>query len=292
VNNTASADDFSVQVLDEVYQNGNGRNGNANALNTARIKRTWEINKSTGNANSGSGINLIFDWNADEEISTINTHALFHYTGNRWREETDGAKEKAVGQRRFTFSGYKGTFSPFTILESNAMLPVRWKGVAAEKKDKSVVIKWETLTEQITDKFIVQHSVNGKEWKNIGTVKAARNSILTKQYDMIHFMPVNGINYYRIQQIDLDGKYEFSIIVKLMINSTEIGMKILGNPVTNGRMQVNAGVQEELKVFSLDGKPMKQLVLQEGTNEIDVTSWPKGIYLLKSSTEVKKVVVQ
>jgi hypothetical protein len=292
VNNTASADDFSVQVLDEVYQNGNGRNGNATTLNTARIKRTWEINKSTGNANSGNGINLIFDWNTDEEISTISTHALFHYTGNRWREETDGTKEKAVGQRRFTFSGYKGTFSPFTILESNAMLPVRWKAVAAERKDKNVVIKWETLTEQLTDKFIVQHSVNGTEWKSIGTVKAAGNSILAKQYDLIHFMPVNGINYYRIQQIDLDGKYEYSAIVKMMINSTELGLKILGNPVTNGRMQVSAGGQEALKVFSMEGKPMQQLVLHEGTNVIDVVAWPKGIYLLKTSTETKKVIVQ
>jgi hypothetical protein len=292
MNNTGSADDFSVQVLDEVYQNGNGRNGNATTLTSARIKRTWEINKSTGNANSGSGINMIFDWNGDEEISSISNHALYHFTGNRWREETEGTKEKVSGQRRFSFSGYKGTFSPFTILESNAMLPVRWKGVAAEKKDKSVVIKWATLTEQLTDKFIVQHSVNGKEWKNIGSVKAAGNSILTKQYDWMHFMPEIGINYYRIQQIDLDGKYEYSAIVKLMINNTEIGMKILGNPVANGRLQLSVGAQQEVKLFSLDGKPMYQGLLQAGTNEIDVTAWPKGIYLLKSSTEVKKLIVQ
>ena len=292
VNNTAAADDFSVQVIDEVYQNGNGRNGNATTLNTARIKRTWEINKSTGNANSGSGINLIFDWNSDEEISTISTHGLYHYTGNRWREEIDGAKEKAVGQRRFTFSGYKGTFSPFTILESNALLPVRWKSVLAEKKDKHVEVKWVTLTEQNTDRFIVQHSVNGSEWKEIGTVKAAGKSNLTMNYVINHYMPAVGLNYYRIQQFDLDGKFEYSAIVKLMNNDTKEGIKIVTNPVVNGNMRIISGQQIQLMAYSLDGKPMAQTQLHQGENNMSVSNWPRGMYIVKTPNETMKVVIQ
>ena len=292
VNNTTAADDFSVQVIDEVYQNGNGRNGSATTLNTARIKRTWEISKSSGNANSGSGINLIFDWNSDEEVSTITNYALFHYTGNRWREESDGTKEKAAGMRRFTFGGYKGTFSPFTILESNALLPVRWKTVNAEKIEKVVSVVWETVAEQNTDRFFVQHSKDARVWKEIGSVLASGNSAILRKYDLIHYQPENGTNYYRIMQRDLDGKIEYSAIVKLVNNDTLEGIKILTNPIVNGNLKIVSGEQIQFVAYSLNGKPMVQTQLQQGENNLSVSNWPKGMYIVKTPTETKKVIIQ
>lgn len=292
VNNTAAADDFSVQVIDEVYQNGNGRNGSNSTLNSARIKRTWEISKSTGNANSGNGINMIFDWNSDEEVSVISNYALYHYTGNRWREETDGAKEKAVGQRRFSFTGYKGTFSPFTILESNTVLPVRWKSVRAEKAAKYVLINWETASEQNTDRFMVQHSTDGRQWKEIGVVAAAGNSTMAKQYSLQHYNATIGNNYYRIQQRDIDGKLDYSAIVSVSFNSADDGIILIANPVVNGKIELKSGLMRPVMIYSLDGKPMVQTTVSEGRNEINTSAWPKGVYIMKTQTEVKRVVIQ
>ncbi|MFN6374753.1 MAG: T9SS type A sorting domain-containing protein [Chitinophagia bacterium] len=292
VNNTAAADDFSVQVIDEVYQNGNGRNGSATTLNAARIKRTWEISKSTGNANSGSGINLIFDWNSDEEVSTITNYSLYHYTGNRWREETDGAREKAAGQRRFTFSGYKGTFSPFTILEGNAMLPVRWKSVKAEKIEKVVSIVWETVEEQNSGKFFVQHSTDARVWKEIGSVGSAGNSAMLKKYDLIHYQPENGINYYRIMQRDLDGKIEYSAVAKMINNVDNRGLQLVSNPVVNGTIKLISGGQVQVVIYDLNGKPVVQKILQQGENNLLVSNLPKGMYVIKTPTETKKVMLQ
>jgi hypothetical protein len=292
VNNTAAADDFSVQVIDEVYQNGNGRNGSTATLNTARIKRTWEISKSTGNANSGNGINMIFDWNSDEEVSVISNYGLYHYTGNRWREETEGAREKGAAQRRFTFSGYKGTFSPFTILESNALLPVRWKSVKAEKREKYVMVSWETAAEQNTDKFMIQHSTDGRQWKAIGTVAAAGNSALAKQYSYPHYNASSGNNYYRIQQFDLNGKYEYSAVVSVSMNGIEEGLTLVANPVVNGRIELKSGTMKPVMIYSLDGKPMTQLILSEGRNEINAGAWPKGVYIIRTQTDIKRVIIQ
>jgi hypothetical protein len=172
------------------------------------------------------------------------------------------------------------------------MLPVRWKSVLAEKKDKHVEVKWVTLTEQNTDRFTVQHSVNGSEWKEIGTVKAAGKSNLTMNYVINHYMPEVGLNYYRIQQFDLDGKFEYSAIVKLMNNDTMEGIKIVTNPVVNGNMRIISGQQIQLMAYSLDGKPMAQTQLHQGENNMSVSNWLRGMYIVKTPNETIKVVIQ
>ncbi len=76
-NNSGSADDFSVLVLDEVYLNG----GNGTATTVPRVRRTWDISKT--NANGGAGINFTFNWNSGEEVSLTDPR-LYHYEGGNW----------------------------------------------------------------------------------------------------------------------------------------------------------------------------------------------------------------
>ena len=289
-NNTGVADDFSVQVLDEVYVNGNGNGGNRNNVNAARVKRTWEISKGNPTANAGTGVDFIFDWNDGEEVSSLSSYAMYHYEGGNWGKQNGGTKH--ASRKEFTYTGYMGTFSPFTILEGNSTLPVQWKTFKAEKKDKQVLLTWETSAEQNTRNFTIQHSVNGQNWTNLGVVNAAGNSSIVKTYQFSHYMPSALENFYRILQMDLDGKQSYSAIQKVSMPTTANGIKILGNPVSNGQLKLYADVAGAVELLSVDGSAAFKGLMQQGITNINVAGFAKGTYILRANGQTRQVIVQ
>jgi hypothetical protein len=290
INNTGIADDFSVQILDEVYVNGNGNGGNRNNVNAARIKRTWEIAKGNPTANAGTGVDFIFAWNDGEEVSALSSYAMYHYDGGNWGKQNGGAKH--ASRKEFTYTGYMGTFSPFTILEGNATLPVQWKRFKAEKKDKQVLLTWETAAEQNTKNFTVQHSVNGQNWVNLGMVSAAGNSNALKTYQFSHYMPSANQNFYRILQMDLDGKQSFSAVQTISMPAAATDVKILGNPVTNGNLQLYADVVGAVELLSVNGIAVYKGVMQQRITNINVAGLAKGTYILRANGQSRQVIVQ
>ncbi|MFT3701651.1 MAG: InlB B-repeat-containing protein [Agriterribacter sp.] len=281
-NNTGSADAFSVQVLDELYYNGS----NGTAVSGARVKRTWDISKST--ANGGSGIDLQFNWNAAEAVS-ITTPALFHYS-NGWSKQTAGTTSSTATS--LTYTGYTGTFSPFGIANTNSTLPVIWQSFKVQKQGSDALLTWSTATELNNKDFVIERSTDGNTWKAIGTVAAAGNSVTQKTYQFTDTDPAEGINYYRIRQRDLDGQSTFSTIETLKL---DIVAKLMAypNPVTNGVLNVKLKTAGWVNIYSNNG----QLVFQKkfataGKQIISLQTLSKGIYRVISGNESVSIVLQ
>jgi hypothetical protein len=64
-------------------------------------------------------------------------------------------------------------------------------------------------------------------------VKGAGNSSTLKNYGSYDAKPVAGYNYYRIRQVDFDGKFKFSDVVKVNISFDKTGVSVLTNPFVN-----------------------------------------------------------
>ena len=185
-NNSSSSDDFTVSVLDEVYANGS----NGAAVAGTRVQRTWNIGKT--NANDGSGINFVFNWSGGETTGTLITPSLYHY-GIAWDIQTGATSSTATS---LTYTGYTGSFSPFSVMEGSFTLPVSWLSFTAHKQTSGALLNWSTALEQGTDSYTIQHSIDGVSWKTIGVKPAAGNSSTIQQYTFIHPHPAAGINYY------------------------------------------------------------------------------------------------
>ncbi len=101
----------------------------------------------------------------------------------------------------------------FRILVSNSNpVPVDFVALQAKlNSSKYVDLTWSTVTEKNNAKFIVEHSVDGKQFKQIGMVKGAGNSNVLLKYFFVDVNPVTaGLNYYRLRQVDYNGKYTYS----------------------------------------------------------------------------------
>lgn len=86
------------------------------------------------------------------------------------------------------------------------LLPVSLLNFTAKVLDQSTELKWITASESNNQQFIVSRSTDGKKFTEVGTINGAGNSTQVKNYVFRDYTPTNGTNYYRLSQVDFDGK--------------------------------------------------------------------------------------
>ena len=127
-----------------------------------------------------------------------------------------------------------GTFVSIWTIVSNGtgiLLPVNLSDFNASVKGNNIILNWQTSSEQNNEGFEVQKSKNGVSWEKIDFVPGKGNSTNIHNYSLIDKNPYNGINYYRLKQIDFDGKYVISDIVHALYKkSINYQLEIYPNP--------------------------------------------------------------
>lgn len=278
-NNSGASDNFSVNILDEVYVNGTS----APTVTANRVQRTWNINKDL--PNSGAGVDFIFYWNNGETTAPLASPALFHNNGSVWNEVIGSS---SFTSNSFSFSGYTGTFSPFSIAETGSVLPVKWSYFKTRKINNEVEISWGTENEQNSSHFIVEHSTNGQQWNTISTVNAAGTSTALIRYVRTHKNPVLGKNFYRIKQVDLDGGFNYTPILSEQFG-TSYSPKVFPNPAT-GKILIEGmpiDRKTEFQILNAQGQSIMSGILTGNTPYIYIPSQAKGwhIVVIKNQTE-------
>lgn len=286
-NNTGAADDFSVRVADEVLEGGT----TGTAITDKVVKRTWHVGKT--NANSGSGVDMTFQWAASEEGTNMTDYKLSHY-GNAWALAA-GASGAVSGTttKTMTHTGYTGTFSPFAIGGSTSVLPVTWLSFTGKKVTQGVELNWSTSSEQNTKEFQVQHSINAQQWTSVGNMPAAGNSNTVRNYRFVHEGPFkNSIqHYYRILQRDLDGKFSYSKVIRIEYPEAATDVVLYPNPASDV-LHINITERQELRLVNMQGVVVWKGVLPAGRHEIPVSNFATGNYILQAGKGVYKVMVQ
>ncbi|MEJ8802336.1 T9SS type A sorting domain-containing protein [Pontibacter sp. H249] len=167
-------------------------------------------------------------------------------------------------------------------------LPVTLLSFTAKLKNSNAVLNWVTATELNSDKFIIERSINGRTFEAIGSVDAAGNTNTKKSYSFTDFKTPNTTVYYRLKQIDLDGKYEYSTVVFITLNDAfakDAGAMLYPNP-TQGKAYLPLSKLPvdtyTINIYSIDGRMVKQLVLSGATEHaLDLSSLATGKYILR-----------
>ncbi len=144
------------------------------------------------------------------------------------------------------YNGGTGT-DVLNIVQNNAPLPVEWLYVRAEPKDNNkILVSWATATEQNNAGYEVERSDDGSTYRAIGTVPGKRNSNTTSYYSFNDNQVLPGVKYYyRIKQIDLDGRAKYSVIVTAkLLTGNFFTVEIKPNPV---RSLLNLEIQSSKK---------------------------------------------
>jgi hypothetical protein len=113
------------------------------------------------------------------------------------------------------------SFSEFGGGGQGGALPVELTFLQAACHDDGFVLNWATASENNSSHFEVEKSENGTDWSVIGSVQAAGNSTQDIHYSFIDSEKSFSNKYYRLNQVDIDGKNEFYGPVQVNCESDE-----------------------------------------------------------------------
>lgn len=195
------------------------------------------------------------------------------------------------------------TFATFTLGDITAPLPVTLTSFEAKRVDTDALITWGTATEQNNKGFDVEVSTDGKTFRALGFVaSAATNSSKPQSYRFVDVEAGKaGNRYYRLRQVDLDGKISLSIVRVVNFGgsatSTVATLLAFPNPFTDKLTVSVAGAGQgtaTLRLTDLAGRTIRsqQVTLQGASSEIPVSNISElkaGIYMMQLTLPSGKV---
>ncbi|PKV66310.1 PKD-like domain-containing protein [Pontibacter ramchanderi] len=172
-------------------------------------------------------------------------------------------------------------------------LPVELLYFNATKRGSDVVLDWATASELDNKGFEVQVSSDAKNFRALSFVESKVNTTSLKQvYSFVDKEKgKQGVRYYRLKQVDLDGKFEIFNIKAVHFDEVSMNkVKAYPNPFhSEVELSIDAELDGELQitVTTATGQQLLQRSVQvaRGTNIEKLTldpDLPRGVYIIST----------
>jgi hypothetical protein len=172
------------------------------------------------------------------------------------------------------------------------VLPVDWLYIKVENRGNHNLVEWATATEVNSDYFEVERKVGSDpSFRSISKVDAAGFSNETRMYDYEdEDIEQSGVYYYRIKEVDFDGRIEYSEILSITIVKETTTVSLYPNPSTHTtwiKVTGSAGQDAKVSVYAKDGKLVRTGLLLDEVSagnyllRLDVSTLNKGVYTIQ-----------
>lgn len=254
---------------------------------------TGIYDKSTGSWTiTPNGVNGTYDYQVTLYPGGANASTLTGSLYDAMQKDGVFANNPCAGTLGNTTSDFLNSFSTFRMLGGPTLaLNAEIVDFNGRKLQYSDLLSWSTLNEHNSLKFNVAHSKDGMVFNNIGSVNSKApngNSSSVLNYELEHPNPVLGHNYYRLEQVDIDGNTSVhSRIVDLIWNSNLGSVTVYPNPANdNLNVDVYSLSKSKLvvKLQDMSGRTVRVLQTEgaEGVNNIkmDISDIASGVYTI------------
>ncbi|MEO6894880.1 MAG: T9SS type A sorting domain-containing protein, partial [Ginsengibacter sp.] len=168
--------------------------------------------------------------------------------------------------------------------------PVTFTSVKANAKNNQVAVEWNVENQSSMKQYEVERSADGNKFSNVAVIDANNN--LTFAYSWLDESPLQGNNYYRIRSVDLNGKIEFTSVVKAQISNISVSIKVYPNPATEAKVNLQfnnqpAGVYYTRLINPIGQVIVSKKIIHSAGSSTETIQWnqnaAKGIYNLQIS---------
>ena len=237
---------------------------------------------------TGPGNSIRLEYNntmANPDCSSFHVNLLATAVGNgnftgtlQW-----GTGVPGVGSGPQTVDNDPANDNSTTGIIVTAPLPVTLTAFTAVKQGSTSLLNWNTSSEVNNAGFDIERSADGRNFSKIGIVysKAANgNSSEKLAYSYVDAAPLAGTNYYRLRQVDRDGKSEYSKIEQVIFGSGS-AVKVYPNPATS-IVKVEAPEGSKIAVYNMVGQRVNVAASGSGRlTTIDVSALSAGNYTIQ-----------
>lgn len=228
---------------------------------------------------NGNGCNCPINLDLYEAAPGNGTYTLEEYISI---QRTDGS----------FFEG-KPQYIIFTVTGKVAQ-PVSLLSFTAQKENKVVVLAWTTATERDNNAFEVERSRDLLAWQRVAQVEGSGTTATQRTYTTRDLSPLRGVSYYRLKQIDSDGKVT---TFRPQSITMDVNPAISLLPTLADRDLTISGVDTDVQVsiYDLTGTLQQRHSLQT-TATLDVSGLRSGMYIVRTTDETttrsQRILVQ
>jgi hypothetical protein len=169
-------------------------------------------------------------------------------------------------------------------------LPVTWLSFTATPKQADAQLEWKTTNENNCKSYEVERSRDGSIFTRIGEADC-RNQPTPQMYQYTDLNPGKGTFYYRLKQVDTDGKFEYSVVRKVSFGE-DANIKVYPNPVSDLLQIINVPVNSEIRLYDASGRLVMQTRSAQTFNQLKVGHLTAGIYQLSITTITGERVIE
>jgi|GEM_PF-2371784 len=244
---------------------------NFNAVNAIKLptsssdavgKSNLLIEKRGGTSSDGSGLPQTYSGS----VITINPNdadIVWNSTYNRWEVS-------------FTVSSFSGFFVKTTI----GALPLQWLSFTAQLSSyQQATLQWQVQEHEVKS-YSVEKSTDGRLYNSIGELAGQGDG--KNSYTFTDQASLQATTFYRIRQVDIDGKSSYSAVRTLSIYKPGT-LSLYPNPAHNQLwVNVPSGQQSvQVQIRDISGRLWQTTRLAPGITTVDIHMLPAGLYTME-----------
>jgi hypothetical protein len=164
-------------------------------------------------------------------------------------------------------------------------LPVHFSTFDVYADKCSVQLNWSTAMEINNDYFMVERGHDGRVFTEISRIQGVGNSAEIQYYSYTDEHPGDGLNYYRIQQVDRDGKHNATSVKQVYVHCNgDEAIKVFPTVSSNTVNVLLPKRYEDATVIVLTTWGQKVIVPMEKTNgsyRINIAPLATAMYIIQ-----------
>ncbi|TAE10432.1 MAG: T9SS C-terminal target domain-containing protein, partial [Bacteroidetes bacterium] len=179
--------------------------------------------------------------------------------------------------------------------EPVAGLPLNFLSFKATEQGDKVRLEWSTGNEYDNDHFKVEHALDGVNFTTIGKVAGRNLTAQVSVYDFVHEQPANGLNYYRITQVDRDGTSTSTSVVSIDMSKFEV--VVYPNPArqaSNLKLNSEKAESVQMQMLNAQGVVVFSQKIQKDKGEqivkLPMQELPAGVYIIKMQVGTRSFI--
>ncbi|NEN23179.1 T9SS type A sorting domain-containing protein [Cryomorpha ignava] len=272
---------------------------NSPVIEEISIQEHWRVDHSTGNVSS----KISLSWGENSAVATNSSDyskllvLSYNTSTNEWDSYGGDAFTYNAGISTGNFISQDAvSFSErfFTLGSSDGInpLPVTWLTFRGETNGDEHLLEWTTASEQNNDYFELERSIDAQNWLPVAKITGAGYSTTQLNYSFTDRDAPYGRVYYRIRQVDFDGKYDInpnlvSLERALKSNSEKLEFLVYPNPTKYQTVRMMLPGYEDtavrIMISDLSGKVLSEQIIQidgQGISQQIDCNYNAGIYLV------------
>ncbi len=193
--------------------------GPATAANVDFVSENeyWHINRTSGTGQRPVSLEIT----TTSGISNTAVAYIVRWNGGNWEQAGGDGNVNVNVAGNFMESDDVADFSPFTFADDGTSFPVELLDFTAVPQGEEVQLRWTTAQEVNNSHFVIERSLDRQRFEAIGQRLGAGNANKQIDYQFVDAQPQEGLNYYRLKQVDFDGSFTYSEVRSVAFALTE-----------------------------------------------------------------------